>query len=83
MDVDVLLAERTGTAIVEAARHYEADLVALTTHARRGVRLVLGSVADKVLRGTHGSVLVLGPTAEAATGDESEAAVAGVRAGRE
>jgi nucleotide-binding universal stress UspA family protein len=83
VDADVLLAERTGTAIVEAARHYEADLVAVTTHARRGVRLVLGSVADKVLRGTHSSVLVLRPTAEAATGDESGAAVAGAVTGRE
>ena len=61
VDVDVRLDERTGNAIVEAARDHKADLVALTTHARRGVRLVLGSSADKVLRGTDGAVLVLHP----------------------
>ena len=61
VDVDVRFAERIGAAIVEAAQDYKADLVALTTHARRATRLVLGSVADKVLRGTHGSVLVLRP----------------------
>ena len=62
VDVDVRVADRVGAAIVEAARDYHADLVGLTTHARKAIRLVLGSVADKVLRGTHGSVLVLRPT---------------------
>jgi nucleotide-binding universal stress UspA family protein len=61
VDVDVRLDERTGAAVVDAARDHKADLVALTTHARRGVRVVLGSTADKVLRGTDGAVLVLHP----------------------
>ena len=64
VDVDVRVDERVGWAIVNTAREQEADLVALTTHARRGVRLVIGSVADKVLRGTEGAVLVLRPTAD-------------------
>ena len=76
VDVDVRLAERTGAAIVEAAQDYRADLVALTTHARRAARLVLGSVADKVLRGTHGSVLVLRPTSVAARREPAAAGVA-------
>jgi hypothetical protein len=59
---------------VEAATDYDADLVALTTHARRGVRLVLGSVADKVLRGTHGSLLVLRPSASAEPAANTETA---------
>ncbi len=38
--------------ILELARDREADLIAMTTHGRGGVsRLVLGSVADKVVRG--------------------------------
>jgi nucleotide-binding universal stress UspA family protein len=74
MEVDVRVADQPGTAIVEAATDYDADLVALTTHARRGVRLVLGSVADKVLRGTHGSLLVLRPSASAEPAANTETA---------
>jgi nucleotide-binding universal stress UspA family protein len=62
VEVDVRLEQSAGAAIVDAARNHRADVVALTTHARRGVRLLLGSVADKVLRGTDGAVLVLRPT---------------------
>src|SRR5262249_61831748 len=41
------------------------DLVALETHARRGLsRLILGSVADKVIRGTALPVLVQRPVYE-------------------
>lgn len=81
VDVDVRLAERPVAAIIEAAQDYKADLVAITTHARRAVRLVLGSVADKVLRGTHAPVLVLRPSAPA-TRDGSEPTLAGAEAGR-
>ena len=76
IDVDVRLAGHTGAAIIDAARDYKADLVALTTHARRGVRLVLGSVADKTLRGTHASVLLLRPSVQPAKAHEPETAVA-------
>lgn len=62
VEVDVRLEQSAGAAIVDAARSHRADVVALTTHARRGVRLLLGSVADKVLRGTDGSILVLRPS---------------------
>lgn len=44
------------------------DLIALTTHGRGGIRrLLLGSVADKVIRGAAKPVLVMRPT----TGDLS------------
>ena len=76
VDVDVRFAERTGVAIVEAALDYRADLVALTTHARRAARWVFGSAADKVMRGTHGSVLVLRPAAVAAGDDRATVAAA-------
>ena len=64
VDVDVLVDDRPGTAIVDTVRMRNADLVALTTHARRGARLVLGSVADKILRGTDDAVLVMRPAAD-------------------
>lgn len=46
--------------IVEAARLMSVDLIVLSTHGRSGLgRLVLGSVAEAVLRGTHVPVLVV------------------------
>jgi nucleotide-binding universal stress UspA family protein len=49
-------------AILEAAREGKADLIALATHGRGGVsRLLLGSVADKVVRGASTPVLVFRP----------------------
>src|SRR3970282_457430 len=40
-------------AIVEAARVQKADLITMSTHGRSGLgRLILGSVAEAVLRGT-------------------------------
>ena len=46
-------------AIIELAEEEDAGLIALGTHGRGGLRrLVLGSVADKVIRGTHRPVLV-------------------------
>ena len=46
-------------AILEVAEEENVDLIALGTHGRGGLRrLVLGSVADKVIRGTHRPVLV-------------------------
>jgi len=48
-------------AILEAARQ-DIDLITLATHGRRGLaRLVLGSVADKVVRGATTPVLVFRP----------------------
>mgnify|MGYP006278187383 CR=1 FL=1 len=45
--------------IVEYAEASGVDLIAMATHGRGGVsRLILGSVADKVLRGTNLPVLV-------------------------
>jgi nucleotide-binding universal stress UspA family protein len=56
----VVAARHAASAILEEAR--SADLVALSTHGRGGVRrLLLGSVADKVLRGAAVPVLVCRP----------------------
>jgi nucleotide-binding universal stress UspA family protein len=47
-------------AIVEAARVRKADEIVMTTHGRSGLgRLLLGSVAESVLRGTTTPILLL------------------------
>ncbi len=47
-------------AIVEAARHRDADLIVMSSHGRSGVaRLVLGSVAESVLRATAVPILLI------------------------
>lgn len=48
------------SAITEAARVADADLIVMTTHGRSGLgRLILGSVAEAVLRGTSTPILLL------------------------
>jgi len=50
------------SAILERAESEPVDLIAMTTHGRGGVaRMVMGSVADKVLRGTTTPVLIYRP----------------------
>ena len=47
-------------AIVEGARLHKADLIVMTTHGRSGLRrLILGSVAESVLRGTTTPILLV------------------------
>jgi nucleotide-binding universal stress UspA family protein len=47
-------------AIVEAAATQKADLIVMSTHGRSGLgRLVLGSVAESVLRGTTVPILII------------------------
>lgn len=49
--------------IVRESRREEVDLVAMATHGRGGLRrLVLGSVAESVVRGTRKPVLLYRPT---------------------
>ena len=46
-------------AILEIAREFDADFIVMGTHGRGGLRrMILGSVADKVIRGTRLPVLV-------------------------
>jgi nucleotide-binding universal stress UspA family protein len=48
--------------ILEFARDHDVDLIALATHGRSGLkRLLLGSVADKVIRRADTPVLVIRP----------------------
>ena len=49
-------------AIVEAARLHGVDLIVMSTHGRSGIgRLVFGSVAESVLRGTAVPILLVRP----------------------
>jgi nucleotide-binding universal stress UspA family protein len=58
-DTQVVLNEQPAHAILEEAKVRGCDLIALETHGRGGFsRLVLGSVADKVVRGACCAVLV-------------------------
>ena len=46
--------------VVEAARAGKVDLIVMTTHGRSGLgRLILGSVAEAVLRGTTTPILLV------------------------
>jgi nucleotide-binding universal stress UspA family protein len=50
--------------ILETARSEQVDLVALSTHGRSGLlRMTLGSVADKVVRGSQTPILLYRPLA--------------------
>ncbi len=54
--------------ILDVAEDLDADLVAIATHGARGARgLMIGSVADKVVRGAKCAVLVRRPAAEASS----------------
>lgn len=61
----VVLHHDPARAIIGEAAARGADLIALTTHARRGLaRMRLGSVADKVVRAAHCPTLVTRPRAD-------------------
>ncbi len=65
---DARVIESAGAAdgIIEAAKGLEADLVVLSSRGHGGItRLVLGSVADKVVRSTTRPVLVVRPPVDA------------------
>ncbi|MGE5443086.1 MAG: universal stress protein, partial [Ignavibacteriales bacterium] len=47
---------------VEYATSKNADLIVINTHGRKGIkRLILGSVAEKVIQESHCPVLALKP----------------------
>jgi nucleotide-binding universal stress UspA family protein len=58
----VRVATTVAPAILEVARDEQADIIALATHGRSGIkRLTMGSVADKVVRGSPVPVLLFRP----------------------
>ena len=48
-------------AILDTARQRDVGLIAMTTHGRGASRLIVGSVTDKVLRGSHVPMLLHRP----------------------
>jgi nucleotide-binding universal stress UspA family protein len=62
-EVEIVAANSAAKTILELATAKSADLIAMTTHGRGASRLLLGSVADKVLRGGHLPLLLLRPRA--------------------
>lgn len=60
----VLKAENVSEEIMSYAEREKCDLIAMGTHGRSGVgRLLIGSVADKVIRGSQVPMLLRGPAA--------------------
>ena len=62
VDANVVVETHTARAIVDYAKGNAVDLIAMATHGRGASRLVLGSVADKVLRSAGVSVLMHHPS---------------------
>jgi nucleotide-binding universal stress UspA family protein len=58
---DAVASAQVADAIVQFAHAHDIDCIAMTTHGRGTSRLVLGSVADKVLRGSGLPVLLRRP----------------------
>lgn len=64
VSIDVRLVEHAAPAIVEALAAHHIGLVAMSTHGRGASRLVVGSVADQVIRARPRAVLLFRPTGE-------------------
>lgn len=65
VDVQVVEAPSVPAALLETRNRLAADLIAMSTRGESGVkRMVLGSVADKVLRGSEHPLLVYNPRSE-------------------
>ena len=64
VDVDtyVVTEPSVSHAVLEFAHTHDVDLIALSTHGRGASRLLVGSVADKLLRGTTLPLLAYRPT---------------------
>jgi nucleotide-binding universal stress UspA family protein len=73
----VEISDRTAHAILEVAKRQGADLVAMTTHGRGMSRLVVGSVTDKVLRGSYLPMLLHHPGAAKAAATPAILAASG------
>ena len=67
VEVDVVVAEHVAAAILDFARAHAVDALALSTHGRGASRLIVGSVADKILRGTGLPVMFYRPASVAET----------------
>jgi universal stress protein A len=65
-EVEVMMGD-PGVEVLQAAKRLGADLIVMATHGRKGLRrLVLGSVAERVVREASCPVLTVKPKAPAA-----------------
>lgn len=51
VSAEVVISVRTAPSIIDFARAHDVDLIAMCTHGRGATRLLVGSVADALLRG--------------------------------
>ena len=61
VDAQVVVAPHVAQAIIDFANGFEMDLIAMSTHGRGASRLLMGSVADKVLRASDAPMLLHRP----------------------
>ena len=68
IDVDVVVHQQPARGILDYVGANSADLVSIATHGRSPVtRILLGSTADKVIRGADTPVLTVRPVDDGAT----------------
>ena len=63
MTTDVRVSESVAPAILAAAHAHDADTIVMATHGRGSSRLLVPSVADKIVRGGPDAVLIVRPEA--------------------
>jgi nucleotide-binding universal stress UspA family protein len=61
VETHVAIAEHVAPSIIDFVAAHDIDVVAMCTHGRGASRLFMGSVADKVLQGTHLPMLMYRP----------------------
>lgn len=62
LSAEVLVSPRPAAGVLEHVQEAGDDLIAMASHARHGLaRAVIGSIADKVVRGSHTPVLIVHP----------------------
>jgi nucleotide-binding universal stress UspA family protein len=65
VETKVVISQGPAAGVVEYVETSGADFVVMASHNRHGVaRLALGSIADKVMRGSHTPVLIIHPAQE-------------------
>lgn len=61
VDTDVVVSDHVAAAIIDYAHAHGADAIAMSTHGRGASRVLLGSIADKVTRGSGMPTLLRRP----------------------
>jgi nucleotide-binding universal stress UspA family protein len=65
IELEVLVSPRPASGVLDFVSKSGADFVVMASHARRGIaRAALGSIADKVIRGSKTPIMVVHPSDE-------------------